>query len=115
MAGVARLVGDLETAEVGTARRKALDRLRRDVKRIEKETAAVRESSEFEAPHEWSPIPDSELGLIFACCHPALDPAVRVPLTLRSVCGLATVEIAAAFLIPGLEDGFAQTWPTRGL
>ena len=49
---------------------------------------------------------DDELGLILACCHPALDPAVRVPLTLRSVCGLSTAEIAAAFLVP--EPTMAQ-------
>ena len=49
---------------------------------------------------------DDELGLILACCHPALDPAVRVPLTLRSVCGLPTAEIAAAFLVP--EPTMAQ-------
>jgi RNA polymerase sigma-70 factor, ECF subfamily len=38
--------------------------------------------------------------LIFTCCHPALDPSVRVPLTLRSVGGLTTAEVAAAFLVP---------------
>jgi hypothetical protein len=43
---------------------------------------------------------DDELGLIFMCCHPALDAQVRVPLTLRSVCGLTTAEIASAFLVP---------------
>jgi RNA polymerase sigma-70 factor (ECF subfamily) len=43
---------------------------------------------------------DDELALIFLCCHPALDPAVRVSLTLRSVGGLTTAEIAAAFLVP---------------
>jgi RNA polymerase sigma-70 factor (ECF subfamily) len=48
-----------------------------------------------DAPHD-----GDDLGLIFLCCHPALDPAVRVALTLRSVCGLTTAEIAAAFLMP---------------
>jgi RNA polymerase sigma-70 factor (ECF subfamily) len=43
---------------------------------------------------------DDELALIFTCCHPALDPSVRVPLTLRSVGGLTTAEVAAAFLVP---------------
>jgi RNA polymerase sigma-70 factor (ECF subfamily) len=43
-------------------------------------------------------IPDHRLRLIFACCHPALDPKSRVALTLRTVCGLTTVEIARAFL-----------------
>jgi RNA polymerase sigma-70 factor (ECF subfamily) len=46
------------------------------------------------------PAGDDELALIFMCCHPALDRTVRVPLTLRSVCGLTTAEIAAAFLLP---------------
>jgi RNA polymerase sigma-70 factor (ECF subfamily) len=43
-------------------------------------------------------VADDELGLIFMCCHPALDADVRVALTLRSVCGLSTTQIAAAFL-----------------
>lgn len=55
---------------------------------------------------EWPADADDELGLIFICCHPALDPAVRVSLTLRCVCGLATAEIAAAFLVP--EPTMAQ-------
>jgi RNA polymerase sigma-70 factor (ECF subfamily) len=49
---------------------------------------------------------DDQLGLIFACCHPALEPAVRVPLTLRAVCGLNTGEIAALYLMP--EPTLAQ-------
>src|SRR5581483_9797016 len=43
-------------------------------------------------------IEDDRLRLVFACGHPAIDPAVQVPLTLREVCGLTTEEIAAAFL-----------------
>lgn len=43
-------------------------------------------------------IEDDRLRLIFTCCHPAIDPALRVPLTLREVCGLTTEEIAHAFL-----------------
>lgn len=49
---------------------------------------------------------DDQLGLIFTCCHPALDPSVRIALTLRSVCGLTTEEIAAVFLVP--EPTMAQ-------
>src|SRR5262249_56814941 len=49
---------------------------------------------------------DDRLGLIFACCHPALAPEVRVALTLRYVAGLTTREIAAAFLTP--EPTLAQ-------
>src|SRR5262249_58839013 len=45
-------------------------------------------------------IADDQLALIFMCCHPALEVAVQIPLTLRSVCGLTTAEIAAAFLVP---------------
>ena len=45
-------------------------------------------------------IEDDQLRLIFACCHPAIEPNVRIPLTLREVCGLTTEEIAAAFLVP---------------
>ncbi len=44
-------------------------------------------------------IEDDQLRLIFACCHPAIDPKVQVPLTLREVCGLSTEEIASAFLV----------------
>lgn len=44
-------------------------------------------------------IEDDQLRLIFTCCHPAIDPKVQVPLTLREVCGLTTEEIAAAFLV----------------
>lgn len=123
MATVTRLVGDLDVAEdavqeacatalvrwpvdgvpgspgpwlVGVARHKALDRLRREARRRDKELAALAERPE--TPAEW--MPDDELGLIFLCCHPALDPAVRVALTLRAVCGLTTAEIAAVFLVP---------------
>lgn len=47
-----------------------------------------------------APIPDERLRLIFTCCHPALDPAAQVALTLRVVCGLPPADIAAAFLVP---------------
>jgi RNA polymerase sigma-70 factor, ECF subfamily len=85
----------------GTARHKALDRLRREGARGAKEAAAMRE-----LPASGSSSRDDELALMFMCCHPALDPQVRVALTLRCVCGLATADIAAAFLIP--EPTLAQ-------
>ncbi|MFI0356927.1 RNA polymerase sigma factor [Actinomadura sp. 9N407] len=44
--------------------------------------------------------PDDRLKLVFTCCHPALPPAARIALTLRTVCGLTTAQIAAAFLVP---------------
>ncbi len=101
---------------IGAARHKALDRLRREARRADKEAEAMRESSAGEPASGWpsSGRPaggwpagaDDELGLIFTCCHPALDPAVRVSLTLRSVCGLGTAQIAAAFLVP--EPTMAQ-------
>jgi RNA polymerase sigma-70 factor (ECF subfamily) len=91
---------------VGAARHKALDRLRRETMRLGKEAAAMRDLGERDVPPEWNLMADDELGLIFLCCHPALDPAVRVALTLRSVCGLSTAEIAAAFLLP--EPTMAQ-------
>src|SRR5207245_11419261 len=45
-------------------------------------------------------IPDDRLRLIFTCCHPALAPEAQVALTLRTLCGLETDEIARAFLVP---------------
>jgi RNA polymerase sigma-70 factor (ECF subfamily) len=80
---------------IGTARHKALDRLRREHRRAEKEAEAVREAGAAPPPGGWPTGGGDELGLIFTCCHPALDPAARVALTLRSVCGLTTAEIAA--------------------
>jgi RNA polymerase sigma-70 factor (ECF subfamily) len=80
--------------------------LRRESRRVEKEAEAVREAGALPPPGGWPAGADDELGLIFTCCHPALDPAARVALTLRSVCGLTTAEIAAAFLVP--EPTMAQ-------
>jgi RNA polymerase sigma-70 factor, ECF subfamily len=89
---------------IGTARHKLLDRLRREGRRAEKEAAAMRSCPLPAAgPDSFG---DDELGLIFMCCHPALDPEVRIALTLRCVCGLPTAEIAAAFLVP--EPTMAQ-------
>ena len=53
-----------------------------------------------EADVTGKPLGDDRLGMIFACCHPALALEVRVPMTLRYVAGLTTKEIAAAFLVP---------------
>ncbi len=86
----------------GTARHKALDRLRREGRRPAKEAEATRRAETAVAAEGDT----DELGLIFMCCHPALDPQARVALTLRCVCGLATAEIAAAFLVP--ETTMAQ-------
>lgn len=79
------------------ARRKAIDRLRGAARDSRKAAALAVLVTEAAAP-EREPIPDERLRLIFACCHPALELKSRVALTLRSVCGLTTPEIARAFL-----------------
>ncbi len=81
-----------------TAKHKALDRLRRESARNDKE----REATSM-ADHDVVPlgvVDDDRLRLLFMCCHPALGPDVRVALTLRLVSGLTVEEIAAAFLVP---------------
>ena len=78
-----------------TAWRKALDRLRHD--RVAAAHAPdVPMSSEFE--YDDSSLEDDQLAMLFACCHPALNPEARMALTLRSVAGLTVPEIARAFL-----------------
>jgi RNA polymerase sigma-70 factor, ECF subfamily len=85
---------------IGVARHKAVDRLRREAIRGEKEAASMREHDDAGLGRDASPEPADQLSLMFLCCHPALDASVRIALTLRLVCGLSTAEIAAAFLIP---------------
>src|SRR5215211_3108650 len=85
-----------------TARRKAIDRMRRS------RTAALRELETLppaqlavtENFDDVGEIPDERLKLIFTCCHPALPLEQQIALTLHTLGGLTTVEIAAAFLIP---------------
>ncbi|MEP7215250.1 MAG: RNA polymerase sigma factor [Anaerolineaceae bacterium] len=88
---------------ITTARRKALDRLRRQQvgtrKLAEAALLAALEREEFSPPME-SVITDERLRLIFTCCHPALPPEARAALTLRTLGGLTTGEIARAFLVP---------------
>jgi RNA polymerase sigma-70 factor (ECF subfamily) len=91
---------------VATARHKALDWRRREARRSLKEEAAARERVAHGEPGKVGPIADDQLALVFLCCHPALDLEVRVPLTLRTVCGLSTAQIAAAFLVS--EPAMAQ-------
>jgi RNA polymerase sigma-70 factor (ECF subfamily) len=79
------------------ARRKAIDRLR-GAGRDSRKAQALATLAHDEAAPEPEAIPDERLRLIFACCHPALEPKSRVALTLRTVCGLTTPEIARAFL-----------------
>jgi RNA polymerase sigma-70 factor, ECF subfamily len=87
-----------------TARNKAIDRLRRERRGTEKlqELEALEpppETEEDELEEEAPVIPDDRLRLIFTCCHPALALEARVALTLRTLGGLATPEIARAFLV----------------
>ena len=81
-----------------TARRKAIDRQRREAKRDDKQAAAVALMDDEHG--EPMTISDERLRLIFTCCHPALAPDARVALTLRTLGGLTTPEIARAFLVP---------------
>jgi len=79
-----------------TARNKAIDQIRRrafTAERHEDIAAAI-------GPEEHTPVPVDSLRLIFTCCHPALAPEAQVALTLRTVGGLSTDEIARAFLVP---------------
>ncbi|MGD9573561.1 MAG: RNA polymerase sigma factor [Thermoleophilia bacterium] len=93
-----------------TARNRAIDRIRRERTRDASERARARIAPEVEEALDDvggdTPIPDERLGLIFACCHPALAPEARVPLTLRLVAGMEQAEVARALLLP--EPAVAQ-------
>jgi RNA polymerase sigma-70 factor, ECF subfamily len=95
--------GDLPADPAGwlitVAKRQALDRLRREARRSGKEEAAMRLLSQDDPPGPATAVTDDRLRLMFACCHPALNPGIRVALTLRTLCGLTTAEIASAFLV----------------
>ena len=80
-----------------TANRKAIDRIRREHKRDEKQREA--QMSYDDPPRPLGAIDDDRLRLIFTCCHPALAMETRVALTLRMVGGLTMPEIARAFLV----------------
>ena len=99
-----------------TARNRAIDRLRR-ARRLVDKTASLQREAEIDASlattvpaadadDDVSPIADDRLRLIFTCCHPALPVDARVALTLRTLGGLTTPEIARAFLVP--EPTMAQ-------
>jgi len=135
LAATVRLAGDLDIAEecvqdafvaaltswtqrgipanpgawlTATARRRALDALRRDQTLRRKLPLLVGTDPATSDPldgagegeeADMSQLPDDRLRLIFTCCHPALAPEAQVALTLRLVCGLTTPEIARAFLV----------------
>ena len=86
---------------IQTARHKAIDRIRRRVA-MRKNWNRTRSGwfAPIEEPnYDHGEIPDDRLRLIFTCCHPALAPEAQVALTLRTLCGLETDEIARAFLV----------------
>ena len=98
-----------------TARNRAIDRLRRQrtlrakteaLEQLARDRRRGRSAATPEREPTMSAIPDDRLRLIFTCCHPALAPEARVALTLRTLGGLTTKEIARAFLVP--EPTIAQ-------
>ena len=85
-----------------TARNRAIDRLRREASRNDRQARAMlfheqSEATEIEQEHD---VKDDRLRLIFTCCHPALAPSAQIALTLRLLGGLETPYIARAFLVP---------------
>src|SRR5580700_5806846 len=130
VAALIRLVGDFEMAEesaqeafaaavdrwrasgvpqfprawiIQTARHKAIDRIRHRARSEEKLEMLVTTGMVpvvEEPDYDTGEIPDDRLRLIFTCCHPALALEAQVALTLRTLCGLETDEIARAFLVP---------------
>jgi RNA polymerase sigma-70 factor (ECF subfamily) len=88
---------------IQTARHKAIDRLRRQTRfqeKVESYAASGLIRTVEEPDYDSSEIPDDRLRLIFTCCHPALALDAQVALTLRTLGGLQTDEIARAFLVP---------------
>jgi RNA polymerase sigma-70 factor, ECF subfamily len=85
-----------------TARNRAIDRIRRE-QNLQRKTELLRDLEALRGPgddDEMETIPDERLSLIFTCCHPALAADAQVGLTLRTLGGLTTPEIARAFLVP---------------
>jgi RNA polymerase sigma-70 factor, ECF subfamily len=88
-----------------TARNRAIDRIRRD-RTLAAKTRLLDVPEAVEDEMDDATIPDERLELVFTCCHPALDTEAQVALTLRTLGGLTTVEIAHAFLVG--EPAMAQ-------
>src|SRR5579863_6032811 len=80
------------------ARRKLIDTRRRNKNEAPSDEFEIEAESLTAAPHD-AEIPDRRLGLMFACAHPAIDPAIRAPLILQAVLGLDAARIASAFLM----------------
>ncbi|MGH6656463.1 MAG: RNA polymerase sigma factor, partial [Actinocrinis sp.] len=97
---------------ITTARNRAIDRLRREASREDRQAQAAllhareTEDDAMTMDEREGPVRDERLRLIFTCCHPALSPEARVAMTLRLLGGLTTAEIAHAFLVP--EPTMAQ-------
>ncbi|WP_136623457.1 RNA polymerase sigma factor [Bradyrhizobium centrolobii] len=92
---------------VNVGRNKAIDRIRRQTVFRGKRQALVHELElNAQAAEPPAMLDDDMLRLIFTCCHPAFAPEVQVALTLRTVCGLSTVQVARAFLVS--EEAMAQ-------
>jgi RNA polymerase sigma-70 factor, ECF subfamily len=88
---------------IKTAHHKAIDRIRRRAnlaEKLESYSASSLVPAIEEPNYDTNEIPDNRLRLIFTCCHPALALDAQVALTLRTLCGLETDEIARAFLVP---------------
>ena len=83
---------------ITTARNRAIDRLRRESSRADRQQQALLIHATDENV-EVGPVDDDQLRLIFTCCHPALAPEAQVALTLRLIAGLQTPEIARALLV----------------
>ena len=85
---------------VTTAKRKALDRLRRESSRDRRQSESAAMSVRDATGDGETSVTDDRLRLVFTCCHPALAPETQVALTLRLIAGLQPAEIARAFLVP---------------
>jgi RNA polymerase sigma-70 factor (ECF subfamily) len=90
------------------ARRRAVDRIRRNAT-LRRKLPQLSEPESRDPTDEWgvevSAVPDERLRLVFTCCHPALAQSAQVALTLRTIAGLSTQEIARAFLVPEATMG----------
>ncbi len=96
---------------ISTGRFHAIDQLRRRRKYRELEPVLAsqwQETQRCNCEQAEPEVQDDRLRLIFICCHPAIDPKIQLPLTLREVCGLSTQEVARAFLTS--PTAMAQRW-----